>query len=197
MFMFKAATADDADDIARIIIRESGGIVDALIGGLITGLAAADILSAFLSKGEAPYSIENVIKSEKDGVLCGLLFSYPAAEHCVPGLMESFVPAKRLKQVRPALECAVPGSLYINTLWWDGELVDKTFPHALLLEASSRRAALGLKGLSAFCWNDNEKRMRFLFELGFTVVEDLPPDQLSLPEHPVGGSLLYLGNGKG
>lgn len=190
MFTFRFATPDDADKIAAIVSIASGGVVTHLLEKLIPGLSAERILGAAFMKGEGPYTMENIILSEKDDAITSLLFAYPAKEHCVPPLMESFVPAERMRAVRPILERAVPGSLYINTLWLTDELRDNGHTAALLVEAKSRCRALGFERLSLFCWNDNERDLRFYAQKGFIIEEHLPAELLPLHEHGMGGSLL-------
>lgn len=190
MFTFRFATPDDAEQIAAIVSLASEGVVTHLLEKLIPGLGAESILSAAFMKGEGPYVTENIILTEKDGAITSLLFTYPAAEHGVPPLMESFVPAKRMRAVRPILERALPGSLYINTLWLTDELRSNGHAAALLLEAKSRCRSLGLARLSLFCWNDNERNLRFYAQEGFSIEEHLPAELIPLPEHNRGGSLL-------
>ena len=190
MFTFQNATPDDADNIAEIVIRNSGGVAQLVFDGLLPGLEAKGILSAALVKGEGPYRIENVIRAARGDKIIALLFSYPAHEHKVPPLMESLIPAKRLNPVRPMLEKSVPDSLYINTLWRAEELHGKGYADALMVEALSRCRAFGFSRISLFCWNDAERSMSFFARHGFILAEPLPHDILPVDNHPEGASLL-------
>lgn len=190
MFTFQLATPDDADNIAQIVTLNSGGIADHLFDGLIPGLSTASILSAAFAKGEGSYRINNVIRAKRGDTIIALLFSYPAAEHKVPPLMQSLVPANRLTPVRPMLEKAVPDSLYINALWLAEEFHGKGYADALMIEAVSRCRELGFTRISLFCWNDAERSMRFFARHGFALVEHLPPEVLPLENHPAGASIL-------
>lgn len=191
MFTFHPATPDDADQIAEIVIKASHGVVDHLLGGLIPGLSSKALLSAAFVKGEGPYTTDNIIKAVREGVITGLLFSYPAKDQCVPPLMESYVSDKRLKVVRPILERAVPGSLYINTLWIAEGFYRRGYGSALLLEAESRCRTLGYDSLSLFCWNDDNNSLAFLARHGFSIHAPLPRELVPLEGHTEGGSLLY------
>ena len=191
MYTFKRATPDDADLIADIIIRQSGGVVDHLIGNLVLGLSATDILSAFLMKGESPYSTENIIMAVRKEAIVGICFAYPASEHKIPLLMANYIPDKRLNAVRPVFESSIPDCLYINTFWVDDSQAQISLGQALLLEADSLCAMLGLSGLSKFCWNDDEEQMRFFSENGFALHQHLPKEMVPLEGHDLGGSILF------
>ena len=188
MFTFQQATPDDADAISAIVIAANDGLVKQLLDGLIPGISSATILSAAFIKGEGPYTTANVICSRDGDRMTSLLFAYPANDHAVPTLLESFIPAKRLKPVRPILEKSVPDSLYINTMWLEESLRGKGHTAALVLEMESLCRAKGFSQMSLFCWNDNEDSMRFWARHGFSIAEhvDLPP----VAGHDKGGSLL-------
>ncbi len=196
MFTFRQALPDDAEQIAAIVKATSAGVVSHLFEGLIPGLSAESILSVAFMKGHGAYHTDNVILSGTADRLTSLLFMYPAADHKIPTLMASLLPSKRLKPVRPILERAVPGSLHINTFWLAEELRGSGHAAALMLEATSRCRTLGLDRIGLFCWNDNEQALRFYAREGFTIVEHLPPEELSLKGHDLGGSILCRHLGK-
>ncbi len=190
MFAFRLATPDDAEQIARIIYDTSAGVASHLFDGLISGLDGKTLLSAGFMRGEGAYRAENIILSERDGAITGLLFSYPFSDHKVPAMMETFLPAKRLGIVRPLLERCVPDSLYINTIWLAESLRGKAMGDALLIEAAGRCRQLGFNRICLFCWNDNEHALHFYARHGFELTEHIPREQLPLDGHDKGGSLL-------
>lgn len=192
MTAFYQATPDDAEQIADIVIDTSGGIVERLFDGLIPDVTPQMVLSAAFVQGEGQYKTENVICLKSDDTIAGLLFSYTAEEHKIPSLMESMLPSKRLAPVRPILERSIPDSLYISTIWVDEALRGEGYADLLMLEAVSRCRALGLNKISLFCWNDNERALRFYARKNFTLHEHLPPELIRLKGHPLGGSLLIL-----
>lgn len=190
MFTFRQALPDDADQIAAIVSETSAGVVNHLFGGLIPGLPAEKILAAAFLKGQGSYNTANVILSGTADRITGLLFMYPASEHVVPVLMASLLPSKRLEPVRPILERGIPDSLYINSIWLNEELRGSGLGTSLMVEAASRCRALGFDRISLFCWNDNEKALRFYAREKFHIVEHLPPEELSIKGHDQGGSIL-------
>ena len=196
MFTLRQALSGDADQIAAIVNATSAGVVTHLLDGLVPGLSAESILSVAFMKGHGAYHTDNVILSGKEDRITSLLFTYPAADHKIPVLMASLLPAKRLKAVRPILERGVPDSLYINTLWLAEELRGSGHATALMLEAVGRCRTLGFDRISLFCWNDNEQALRFYAREGFSIVEHLPPEILSLKGHSRGGSILCRHLGK-
>ncbi len=189
MFTFQQATPDDAEQLAQVVIETGEGIAEHLFDGLIPGVSALTILSAAFLKGEGCYRVENVIRSMSKGDISAVLFSYPAEQHIVPALMESFIPAKRINAVRPILERTIEDSLYINTFWVSPTLRGHGHADALMVEAESECRELGRSKISLFCWNDNTRACKFYARHGFQVVEALGPEMLSLNNHTSGGSL--------
>jgi GNAT superfamily N-acetyltransferase len=192
MSIFQTATPDDAEQAAQIVAITADGLVEQLFDGLIPDLPGTLILSAAFMKGEAPYLMDNIIRSMQGDAITSLLFSYPSSEHRVPLLMENLLPAKRLNPARPVLERSLPNSLYINTIWVDEQLRGTGMADMLMLEAINRCRELGFAAISLFCWNDNERALRFYARHGFTLREHLPPELLPLPGHLLGGSILGL-----
>jgi GNAT superfamily N-acetyltransferase len=192
MSLFQTATPDDAEQAATIVAITADGLVEHLFDDLVPDLPGTLILSAAFMKGEPPYQMSNIIRSMHGDAITSLLFSYPSSEHQVPLLMENLLPAKRLQPVRPVLERSLPDSLYINTIWVDEQLRGAGMADMLMLEAINRCRELGLSAISLFCWNDNERALRFYARHGFTLREHLPPETLPLPGHLKGGSILGL-----
>ena len=191
MHTFKQATPDDAEFLASILIQQSGGIVEHLVGNLVLGLTAQDILSAFLMKGELPYSSENIVIAMQRDAITGMCFAYPSSEHVISTLMANFIPTKRLNTVRRIFDTCIPDSLYINTFWAENSSEKRQLEQALLLDTDSRCRLLGLSGLSKFCWNDDEEHMRLLHNNDFTLHQHFSKEEIPLEEHKLGGSLLF------
>lgn len=190
MFTFQRATPDDADQIARILIKRAKGLAEHLLDGLIPGVNSADILAAALIKGEGAYRTDNVICSRDEERLTGLLFAYPASEHKVPPLMASLLPGKRLAPFRLLLEKSVPDSLYLNTLWMEDKLWNNGGADALMLETASLCRLRGFRRISLFCWNDDDDEMRFFARNGFAIAEHLEQEAVPVTGHDKGASIL-------
>lgn len=191
MFIFQQATNDNADDIAHIVASANGSLVAQLFEGLIFGLSATSILSAAFIKGEGPYKTENITCSFDGPTITSMIFAYPAADHCIPLLLESFVPRKRLDPVRAILEKSIPDSLYVNTAWIIKELRTEAYSKTLLAKAEEMCVEKSLDSISLFCWNNNENKLEFLRDHGFSIAEHLPYELIPVNDHTDGGSLLY------
>ncbi|MDR1660036.1 MAG: GNAT family N-acetyltransferase [Desulfovibrio sp.] len=196
MTAFRRATPDAAEQIARIVCGTAAGIVETLLGDLVKGVEAAALLSAGFIKGEGVYRTENVLCSMDGEEITALLFSYPSREHRVPALAEALIPARRLRAVRPFLEVAVPDSLFVNTFWVAGHLRGAGLGDALMAAAERRRRELGLSGINLFCWNDNDRALRFYARHGFAEKQRIPAGEALGGRHPEGGSLLFRAGGE-
>ena len=184
------ANADNAEEVARIISQSSDGVVSHLLDGLIKGFSGETLLSTALMQGNPPYCLENVSLVTRGGGLVGLLFAYPATEHKISLIIRNFVPSRRLNSVRPILETAIPGSLYINTLWVEETQRSKGLGATLIEYAAALAKKQQIARLSLFCWNDNEQALRFYAREGFTIETHLPEELLPLEGHSKGGSIL-------
>ena len=184
------ANADNAEEVARIISQSSDGVVSHLLDGLIKGFTGETLLSTALMQGNPPYCLENVSLVTRGGGLVGLLFAYPATEHKISLIIRNFVPSRRLNSVRPILETAIPGSLYINTLWVEATQRSKGLGATLIEYAAALAKKQQIARLSLFCWNDNEHALRFYAREGFTIETHLPETLLPLEGHSKGGSIL-------
>lgn len=189
---FTRATSDSVEDIAQIISSNSGGVVTHLLDGLIDGLSGETILATALMQGTAPYNTNNIhllTQTRTPGnPILGLLFAYPASEHKISLILKNFLPTKRVKPVRTILETAVPGSLYINTLWVDENHQEDGLADVLLDHARAIAEASGITRLSLFCWNDDERKLLFYINKGFSVNQQLPLDPIE--GHEMGGLIL-------
>ena len=191
MFIFEQASNSNTDDIAEIVTEANGSLVAQLFDKLIPGLSGVSILSAAFIKGEGPYKTDNVICSFDGSEITSLIFAYPATEHTIPLLLESFVPRKRLDPIRPILERSIPGSLYVNTVWITKELRTEAYGKALLAKVEEMCSEQGLDSISLFCWNNNDNKMEFLLDHGFSIGEHLPYELIPVEGYKDGGSILY------
>ena len=197
-FALTRATPDNVDDIAQIISQSSGGVVTQLLDGLIKGLSGETLLATALMQGSAPYNTDNIYlitqnsapNNPTNASIVGLLFAYPDSEHKISLIMKNFVPTRRVNPVRAILETAVKDSLYINTLWVNEEHQSDGLADALLDHTCAIAEANGITRLSLFCWNDDERKLFFYINKGFSVEQQLSVEQIPLEGHDLGGSIL-------
>jgi GNAT superfamily N-acetyltransferase len=188
--LFRQATLDDAEQIARIVCSTAAGIVETLLGNLVPGVDADVLLGAAFLRGEGAYRAENALCSREGDSINALLLSYPSSGQKTPPIVENLIPAKRLKVVRPFMEACVPDSLFVNTFWVEESLRGNGHADALMDMAVERCAALGFERISLFCWEDNRQARRFYEKHDFAVFSRIMPDGRLRELHPQGGTLL-------
>lgn len=191
-FEISRACDDDAELVAECIVATSEGIVEQLLGRLAQAYGPGRILAAAMLDSDTQYSLENVWLLRHDGEVIGLLFMYPASEHRVRPIMEDLLAAERLAVVREILSTAVPGSMYINTLWvhesWRGSGVADVLIRFAAAEAEDR----GLSGLSLHVWEDNTRALTFYENCGFSTREIIAVGGKLAVRHPLGSRILFM-----
>ncbi len=186
---YRQATADDAPFLAGLVRQVSGGIVDGLLEGLFPGVSAEQILAMVLRDTSSQWSYTNCLLAEDEAPV-GLLFAYPASAQAIPALMETMLPKARLDPLRESVTAAVPGSLYINTLWVDEGLRGMGLADTLIDYARAWALDMGLGQLSLFAWRDNKRALSFYARHGFSVVRPVAvPESL---ERRHSGADLYV-----
>jgi len=175
----RGALATDADDIARLLVAASGGLVDYVFAYAapdhdpvaVMTRAVADILSL--------YSYRNCFVAVEEKTIVATVNAFPAEAYRLDPTVADALPPAVLERLRPIYETTVPGSLYLSGMGvaaghrghgHGGELMAALF-------AEARR--LGREEVSLLVWGDNVNAVRFYAAMGFTrrrkIAVDLGP----------------------
>ncbi|MBQ3681548.1 MAG: GNAT family N-acetyltransferase [Succinimonas sp.] len=184
--VFRAAAADDTPALAACIREVSPDVVDTLLKGLIPGINPEYVLTTALRDDSSHYSYRNCVLAEIAGNPAGLLFAYPAENQGIPAIMERMIAPSRLDPMRELLTVAVPGSLYINTLWVAAGVRGQGMADALMDYARFWAESLGLNSLSLFCWRDNARARAFYLRQGFKPRREIPAKGPLKEKHDIG-----------
>ncbi|MBQ7606847.1 MAG: GNAT family N-acetyltransferase [Desulfovibrionaceae bacterium] len=179
---YRQATADDAPFLAHLVRQVSGGLVDALLDGLLPGVTPEQIVSMVLRDTSSQWSYTNCLLALDDEP-AGLLFAYPSSVQTIPPLMETMLSRARLDPLRDSVTAAVPESLYINTLWVAERVRGMGLADALIDYARAWAKDLGLHTLSLFVWRDNLRARSFYARHGFSAVRSVAIPEPLLSAH--------------
>ena len=186
----RLATAEDIGVVAHVVNTVSEGVVEALLGGLLPGKAAEDVLALVFGRRLATYVPENVMLAEVGGRVAGLCFAYDAREQPVPPQMTGFLGEKRVAAVQPLLTATYPNALWVNTLWTDESVRGRGLGRLLLRAAAVTANDAGLTALALNCWAENIKALAFYAQAGFTEKGVITVAGSLSERHPAGGRLL-------
>ncbi|MBO4335186.1 MAG: GNAT family N-acetyltransferase [Desulfovibrio sp.] len=187
---FRQGSPDDAAFLAHCVREVSGGVVDALLNGLLPGVGSEQVLSMVLRDTSQHYSHKNCVLAFMGQQCVGLLFSYPASEQGIPALMRAMLPKKRLEPLADLLTAHVEGSLYINTFWVDVSMRGTGLADSLMDYAKDVSRELDLEGVSLFAFRKNSRALSFYARHGFRKVREVAVPHELLPE--AGPGDLYL-----
>lgn len=189
-FVERAPYADEAELLASLINKASGGVISYLLNGVAPGFSGEQLLAATIGQESETYGEEAALLLEREGQCSGLLIAYPSALHVLHPSLHIFVSAKKVTAVRPILEACVPDSLHINTFWLDESLSGPDDALLLLHRAEERAKARGLARLGAFCRSSEKRDMAFFTAQGFITDTVFAPEAVSIADRPEGGVLL-------
>ena len=188
-FEFKPAEPEDAESIAGIVARTSGGIVDYLLRGAVPNISPQEILTSLIISEDNAYSYENAVLAVKNNELAGLVLSYPWHMHNLPDTAKNLISRDRLERLWEILFQLDEKSLHINTIWVREDLRGRGIADAFIDIASSLALESGLNRLSLHVWADNTRAINFYNRHNFLIVKRIPVEPHTLLPHQ-GGKLL-------
>lgn len=173
MRLIRPARPDDAAAIARLFLISSDGLA-AYIWGLLAepGEALEAVGRRRYARSGVPFSYENALVAEQDGVVIGMAHAYPIGVSDAP--TEEPDPV-----LRPYAELEEPGSLYLAGLAVEGPYRGLGIGSALMDATEARAAALGLDRVSTICFAMNTGAYRFYARRGYVA-----KDRRALVSHP-------------
>lgn len=168
----RAATRDDARDLARLIDIAGEGFGTYLWEQAAgPGETALDVGIRRAQREDGGFSYRNATLAEVDGKVAGLLLGYRLADPYNAGDLGSLPPT-----VRPLieLEALAPGSWYVNALAAYAEFRGKGIGTALLAQAEAYARETRAPALSIIVADQNEGAKRLYRRTGYHAVERRP-----------------------
>lgn len=170
--IIRPASLDDVSNIVPYVKMASGGLSDFLLANLIPNMSVDDVVEMALTDENTNYYFQNFLVAECEGQIIGATHYYPAEQHSIADLMQSFIAKEKLDIIAPYLNTAVPNSMYVNTMAVAESY--RTSLCSLLMGKKVEQIARQQKRkcLSAHVWRENKLVYEGLIIAGFQEVEE-------------------------
>lgn len=186
----RRAEAEDAPDLARLVVMAGLGAYEFFLDGLVPGRSAAELLVPGFAGSAGSFSYRQcaVAVGEGDPVV-GAVHAYPAA--WARNADRSFLPADRLAHMAPFDAVQDWDSYFLSAVAVAPAARGQGIGRRLIGWAIERARDGGFATLSLHVWADNHAARRLYRRLGFTEA-----GVAAIARHPrlphVGGSILML-----
>lgn len=168
---FRAATREDRYELARLFRMASGGVADYLWSRLAPkypGLTTLEIGAHRFAREEGNFSYRNCVVAEQDGVVIGMLFTFPIEEEHVA----DDKPADPI--LKPYEELEIPGSFYICALALLPGFRGRGVGTKMLVIAREQAYQRGFSILSLLVFEQNKRVVKLYERNGFEVAGRAP-----------------------
>lgn len=185
--LIRPAMADDAPEMARLIDLAGGGVYEFLLGGLVPGLTAAEMLVPGLAGTSGSFSHRHSGVAEAGGRVVGVAHAYPVdwmRTQDYDGL-----PTDRLAHMADFNRTQDWGSYFLSALAVDPAWRRRGIAGRLLAWVYDRARSGGFDRVTLHVWADNAEARALYAGEGFEEVAraDVPWHE-RLPHQ--GGSVL-------
>ncbi|MBY6261485.1 GNAT family N-acetyltransferase [Azospirillum sp. 412522] len=183
----RAAVADDAPELARLVGIAGGGVYEFLLDGLMPGMTAVEILVPGLAGRSGSLSYRQSGVAELDGRVVGIAHGYPTDWI----RMEDYsgLPPDRVAHMGEFSETLDWGSYFLSALAVDPDLRRRGIAGQLLGWFYERARTGGFDRVTLHVWADNEPARHLYAGEGFEEI-----GRAAIPWHPrlphQGGSIL-------
>lgn len=168
---FRAATREDRYELAHLFRMASGGVADYMWSRLAPkypGLTPLEIGARRYAREEGNFSYKNCVVAEQDGVVIGMLFTFPIEE----GQEADGEPADPI--LKPYEELGMPGSFYICALALLPGFRGRGVGTKMLSIAREQAYERGFATLSLLVFEQNEGALRLYERNGLEVAGRAP-----------------------
>lgn len=191
--LYRRGKIEDCAKIAEGIDRASGGIVEFLFHGLLTNSTAAETMADFLREGVGYESYENAIVAECQGVIVGIVYSYPSKYQGITEEARNFFPQEQLEFLADFFNSRVENSLFLDSIYVDEEFRGQGVGSKLIALTKEKAKESGYQQLSLMVMNENAAARRAYERNDFKIVK-----HVDVKEHPLipnkGGIYLLVSN---
>lgn len=185
--IIRPAMADDAPEMARLIDMAGGGVYEFLLGGLVPGLTAAEMLVPGLAGTSGSFSHRHSSVAETGGRVVGLAHAYPV--DWMRAQDTTGLPPDRLAHMADFSRTQDWGSYFLSALAVDPDWRRQGIARRLLAWVYQRARTGGFDRVTLHVWADNAEAQSLYAAEGFDEIAraDVPWHEF-LPHR--GGSVL-------
>ena len=170
---YRQGRKEDCPAIADLIRTASGGMIDFLFHGLFPGMTPVQMVAHNLERDHPPHTFRNAIVAEGEGIVAGMVLSYPSHLHGITEGMKKFFPPDRLEHVRPYYTAPVGRSLFLDAIAVKDEYRGKGIGRKLLLLTQDKARQSGYDALTLIVFAQNRNARQLYERIGFGIVEEI------------------------
>jgi ribosomal protein S18 acetylase RimI-like enzyme len=170
---YRQGRKEDCLAIADLIHTASGGVVDFLFHGLVPGMTPVQMVAHNLGRDHPPHTFRNVIVAEGEGIVAGMVLSYPSHLHGITEGMKKFFPPDRLEHVRHYYTAPVGRSLFLDAIAVKDEYRGKGIGRKLILLTQDKARQSGNDALTLIVFAQNRNARQLYERIGFGIVEEI------------------------
>lgn len=161
----RPARPDDAPEIAPLIDMAGGGVYEFLMGGLMPGMSAVEMLVPGIAGAAGSFSYRQMSVAEAGGTLVGVAHAYPAM--WMRDVDRSFLSDDRLAHMAPFDAAQDWGSYFLSALAVHPAHRRAGLAGRLLARVYERAVSGGYDRITLHVWADNEAARGLYAKHGF------------------------------
>lgn len=176
---FRPATLEDCSFISLLQTYATGGVAEALVHGIVPGVAATELIGRFFAQATLGYSYRNSTIVDVAGKAAGHIVLFPFGED-KEAEIDLPIPDNRWALLKPFEILTAPNSYYVASIAVLPEHRRQGLGGALLDLANERACEFGFKDLSLHVFEQNGSAVELYQRHGYRIVDRYPvvPHQL-------------------
>ena len=168
-FTFRPATLNDCSLISLLQTYAAGGVAEAIVQGIIPGVAATELLGRWFAHATSAYTYRNSTILSVAGAPAGHILLFPFEEEFeIPADLP--IPEERLAVMEPFEALPAPNTHYVGSIAVLPEHRRQGLGSALLNFARERARGLGTSEMSLHVFEQNADAVELYKRHGYRVI---------------------------
>ena len=187
---YRTGEIKDAPQIAFLINKASGGIVEFLFHDLIPEKSPIDVVAIGLQEEKSYFSFKNTIVAELNNSVIASVLSYPSSYVEITDELKNFIPQDRLDYIMGIYTANIPESLYIDAIAVADSYERKRIGSTLLSLTFEKAAKENFNKVSLIAFADNTRALQFYKHHGFEITAPIAIENHPTVPHQGGAFVL-------